>query len=176
VLFRSTSLSYLLSGKIGESKLWTADADYFKQMRCSLALGKRVTEVAPVRKEVVYQNGESDSYDTLLIATGSEPVVPAIEGMKEIPFLGFHTWQDYKEIIGRLAGRKVALIYGGGLVAMQLASGLTRRGCKAKVIVRSRILRRYFDAEAGALINAAFSHNGVDVATGSELKRVENRG
>jgi phenylglyoxylate dehydrogenase epsilon subunit len=173
--YSPTSLSYLLSGKIEEAKLWTANEDYLKEMKCTLAVDKKLTKILPERKEVVFQGGEREGYDTLLIATGSEPVMPAIEGMKEIAFLGFHTLQDYKEILQQLGKEKVVLVYGGGLVAMQLASGLTKRGCKVKILVRSRILRRYFDADAGALISEAFLRNGVDIVTGNEIKRIEKK-
>ncbi len=174
--YSPTSLSYLLSGKIEASKLWTADEDYFKEMKCALAIGKRVTEVVPMQKAVIYEDGEREEYDNLLIATGSEPVVPAIEGIEKVGFLGFHTLQDYQELVKRLGGEKVVLIYGGGLVAMQLASGLTKRHCKVKIIVRSRILRRYFDLDAGALIAEVFPLHGADIVSGREIRRVEKRG
>ena len=89
--YSPTALPYLLSGKIEETKLWTAEEEYFKEMRCSLAPGHRVIEVVPEQKEVVYQGGGKESYDTLLIATGSHPLMPSIEGMEEVGFLGFHT-------------------------------------------------------------------------------------
>jgi len=174
--YSPTSLPYLLSGKIEESKLWTVDEDYFKEMRCGLALGKRVAEIVPKQKEVVYGGGEREGYDTLLIATGSEPIVPSIEGMEEVGFFGFHTLQDYKELIRRLERKNIVLIYGGGLVAMGLASGLIKRGCKVKIIVRSRILRRYFDADAGALIAEVFLAQGAEIALGREVRRVGKEG
>jgi phenylglyoxylate dehydrogenase epsilon subunit len=174
--YSPTTLPYLLSGKIEKSKLWIVDEEYFKKMRCQLALGKRVVKVAPEKKEVIYEGGERERYDTLLIATGSEPIVPLIEGMEEVGFFGFHTLQDYQELTRRLERGYVALIYGGGLVAMGLASGLIKRGCKVKMVVRSRILRLYFDTDAGALIARVFLAQGAEIISGREIKRVGKRG
>lgn len=178
--YSPTALPYLLSGKIEEPKLWTADKDYFNQLRADLVLGKRLVRVLPEKKEAVFGRGGKENYDTLLIATGSEPLFPVIEGMTEGEFLGFHTLKDYQEILQRMKGKpkakSVVLIYGGGLVAMGLAQGLIKKGYPVKVIVRSRILRRYFDPEAGALIDKVFSSHGAEMVTGSEIDRVGKKG
>jgi phenylglyoxylate dehydrogenase epsilon subunit len=59
---------------------------------------------------------------------------------------------------------------------MGLASGLIKRGCKVKMVVRSRILRRYFDTDAGALIARVFLNQGAEIVLGREIKRVGKRG
>jgi len=178
--YSPTALPYLLSGKIGEPKLWTADQDDFKQLKAALVLGKRLVRILPEQKEAVFGKKDKEKYDTLLIATGSEPLFPPIEGMAEGEVVGFHTLKDYREILQRMKGKpkakSVVLIYGGGLVAMGLAQALTQKGYPVKVIVRSRILRRYFDPEAGALIGKGFSSQGAEILPGSEIARVVRKG
>lgn len=174
--YSPTALPYLLSGKIEETKLWTAEEEHLKEMRCILAPGHRVVKVVPEQKEVIYQGGEKERYDTLLIATGSHPVMPSIEGMEEVGFFGFHTLEDYQQLVRRLDKNSVVLIYGGGLVAMGLASGLIKRGCKVKMVVRSRILRVYFDNDAGALITQVFQAQGADFVFGREIQRIGKKG
>ena len=175
--YSPTALPYLLSGKIEESKLWTVDETFFKETRSELKTGKKLVRIASDRDEVEFEGGERETFDTLLLATGSEPVLPPINGIDTIPVLGFHTLKDYHELVSRLRPKKCqVLIYGGGLVAMGLASNLLKRGCGVKVLVRSRILRRYFDATAGALIARAFVENGAEIITGHEVERVAAKG
>ncbi|MFH1652086.1 MAG: NAD(P)/FAD-dependent oxidoreductase [Chloroflexota bacterium] len=168
--YSPTALPYLLAGKIDESRIWTVNEDFFRATDSELAMGKRLIAIAPDRKEAIFDGGEREIYDTLLIATGSAPVLPAIEGIDTIPVLGFHTLGDYRELVARLQAGSEVLIYGGGLVAMGLASNLTKRGLKVKVVVRSRILRRYFDPVAGGLISGVFAAQGVEIITASVMR------
>jgi len=71
------SLPYLISGKIKERGLWFADENYFRQIKCAFIYGKCVDRIIPDEKTVVYEQGDREEYDTLLIATGSVPVKPA---------------------------------------------------------------------------------------------------
>ena len=170
--YSPTALPYLLSGQIETSKLWVADGDYFERMACDFHSGKEVVRVVAAKKEVVYKGGEREKYDTLLICTGSKPVRPSVEGIEEVGFLGFHTLEDYHELIGRLEGKRDVLLYGGGLVTMGLASGLVKRGLNVKIIVRSRILRSYFNTGAGTIISEGFIARGAEIITGSEISQV----
>lgn len=174
--YSPTALPYLLSGKIDESKLWIVDEEYFKEMRSNLALNHQVVQVNHKQKAVTYQGGKTEKYDTLLLATGSEPVMPTIEGIENIEVLGYHTLEDHKKLIKQLGKGGVALIYGGGLVAMGLASGLIKRGCKVILVVRSRILRRYFDSDAGSLIADVFRSQGAEIILGKNIKRMDKNG
>jgi pyruvate/2-oxoglutarate dehydrogenase complex dihydrolipoamide dehydrogenase (E3) component len=59
---------------------------------------------------------------------------------------------------------------------MGLASGLLKRGCKVKLIVRSRILRRYFDPDAGSIISDIFLNQGADIVLGREISKIAKAG
>ena len=174
--YSPTALPYLLSGKIEENYLWIVDEDHFKEMKCTFSPGKEVVKIAPEKKQVSYRDGSKEEYDTLLIGTGSEPVIPSIEGIKEIDVLGFHTIKDYQNLNSKLTQDTTVILYGGGLVAMGLAAGLIKRGCKVKLIVRSRILRRYFDPDAGSIISDIFQNQGADMVLGREISKLSKEG
>jgi NAD(P)H-nitrite reductase large subunit len=96
------SLPYLLSGKKKEPEIYLTESNFFDDMKATLISGRRVEGIRARDKCVVYDNGKSESYDTLLIATGSEPVRPRIKGLDGANFLGFHTLDDYHEVLGQL--------------------------------------------------------------------------
>ncbi len=165
-------LPYLLSGRTTESDICIADESYFGKLRASLVTGKEVVVVLPEKKEVIYRDGGKDNYDTLLIASGSEPMEPKIKGLRETGFLPFRTLLDCRELISRIEGKRDIAIYGGGFVAMELAIALLERQLRVNLIVRSRILRLYFDQEAGLLIEDILHRAGVQVHSGREISGI----
>jgi len=69
----------------------------------------------------------------------------SIKGLKEVGFATFHTLDDCRGLKQQLTGKQDIAIYGGGLVATELAIALLEAGYRVRLIVRSRILRHYFD-------------------------------
>ena len=96
--YSPTALPFLLSGRLKEADLWLRDDTFFEKLNSSLVLGKEVVEVIPVEKRVLYKDGSHDAYDTLLIASGSQPVVLKIKGIEETGYITFHTFYDYRAI------------------------------------------------------------------------------
>ncbi len=171
--YSPTALPYLISGKIDEASLPVKDESYFDRMKATFAKGKKVAQVLPLTKQVVYQEGEKESYDTLLIASGSEATRPDIKGLDKVDYLSFHTLGDFRLLQKQLANKKKVAIYGGGLVAIELAIALLEAGYPVKVIVRSRILRVYFDMEAGKMIKGILTGKGAQIYEGSTIEEIK---
>jgi len=156
-------LPYLLAGRTKEADVWLGDESYFRKMNATFAKGKEVVRVIPDRKEVVYSAGDRDGYDTILIATGSKPVKPPLKGLDEAGFLGFHIMDDYRKLLQQLGNKMDLAIYGAGFVAIELAMALLEGRYSVKVIVRSRVLRGYFDKNVGTVIEDIFRGQGAQV-------------
>lgn len=169
------ALPYLISGKIGDDGLWLADDDYLRKMGFSLIKGKEVTEIQPQHKQVVCRDGSQEGYDTLLIASGSKPVIPDIKGLDETGFVTFHTLDDCHRLQQKLTDRHDVVIYGGGLIAIELAVALLEAGHRVTLIVRSRVLRRYFDEDAGNLIEGILSSRGAHIYRDSQIGEVREK-
>lgn len=170
--YNLAALPYLISGKTREPDLWQVGEDRLRRAGCSLAKGREVIGLQPEEKQVIYRDGGREGYDTLLIATGSHPVEPDIEGLGEAGFLSFHTLEDCRALQRRLAdGSEMGVaIYGGGLVAVELAIALLEAGHRVKVIVRSRPLRRYFSEDEGSLIETILTERGAEIYKGSGIE------
>jgi len=174
--YSPTALPYLLSGKIDEAGLPMRKDGYFDRIGASVVRGKGVTRLLPKTKEIVYKDGERETYDTLLIACGAEPSRPPIKGLTESGYLGFHTIEDCRDLLKQLEGKDDVVVLGAGLVGMEVAIGLMERGCRVTIIEKEPgLLPLYFDREAEALIRAIFLNRDVQLLTGKEVSEVSRR-
>lgn len=169
------SLPYLLSGKKKEPEICLTESNFFDDMKATLITGRRVDGIRPRDKSVVYDNGKSESYDTLLIATGSEPIRPRIKGLDGKRFLGFHTLDDYHEVIGQLREGSEVAVLGAGLVGMEVAAALSEKGYKVIVLEKERgVLPLSFDQPVGAYISQIYAEHNVDVFLDKEVTEIRN--
>jgi phenylglyoxylate dehydrogenase epsilon subunit len=169
-------LPYLISKRIDENNISLADENFFEKMGCSLEKAKEVVHLRTDTKEIVYRDGERDSYDTLLIASGSEPMKPPIQGLEEVGFIGCHTLADCRNIIQKLENKKKVTLYGAGLVSLEIAAALLEAGYGVDIVARSRILRRYFDNEPIRIISNIFQQHGGNFYNGKEIIKVDHEG
>jgi phenylglyoxylate dehydrogenase epsilon subunit len=169
------SLPYLLSGKKREPDIFLTESNFFDNMKATLITGRRVDGVRPRDKSVIYDNGKSESYDTLLIATGSQPVKPRIKGLERKRFLGFHTLDDYHEVRGQLRERSEVAVLGAGLVGMEVAAALSERGHQVTVLEKEKgVLPLSFDKPVGAYISQIYAEHDVDVFLDKEVTEIRN--
>ncbi len=175
--YSPTALPYLLAGKVDEAKIAMKGEDFFADIGATFLRGKEVLRLLPETKEVVYKDGGRESFDTLLIASGSEASRPPIKGLDGSTYMGFHTIEDCRQLLKILQGKKEVAVLGAGLVGMEVAIGLVERGCQVTIIEKEpRLLPLYFDQEAETLIRPCFLNKRVKILTGKEVSKVTKRG
>jgi pyruvate/2-oxoglutarate dehydrogenase complex dihydrolipoamide dehydrogenase (E3) component len=113
---------------------------------------------AVVTEPGVVRVGEQElRYDRLVIATGSSPVVPPIEGLDQVGYWTNVEATETLEVPGRL------LVLGGGPVGCELAQFFQRVGSQVTLVQGdSRLLPRV-DADAASLVEEALREDGVDI-------------
>ena len=102
-----------------------------------------------------------------LIATGSSPRIPAIEGLRATGYLEASHWQDSQSLPQTL------IIIGGDPTSVQLAQSLTRLGKNVVLVVEDKRLLPYEDREASKLIQAQLEAEGVRIFTASPVVQVK---
>lgn len=176
--YSPTSLPALISGRTKEADVWLKDGEYFRDSNVNWETGKQVVQLIPKRRQVVYSDGDVDDWDTLLIASGSEPVRPhIIKGMDKVDALFFNRMSDYHGLNARLSDSREITVLGAGLVGMELANALCEAGHRVTVIEReSAVLPLYLDEPAAGYIKNIFLDHGVNVFTGKDLVEVKEEG
>jgi len=174
--YSPTALPYLLSGRVDEANLAMRKDSYFDALGATFVRGKKVIRLLPKSKEVVYQDGEQEQYDTLLIASGADSSLPPITGLAESGYQGFHTVGDCQQLLTGLRTHSNVAVMGAGLVGMEVAISLVEKGCQVTIIEKDPgLLPLYFDPQAESLIRGIFLDKGVNLLTGKEVSEVSRK-
>jgi phenylglyoxylate dehydrogenase epsilon subunit len=174
--YSPTSLPYVISGRIKDSEISLATEAFFDEMKAQLVRGKSVGSIDTIKNEVVYDSGERESYDTLLIATGSEPVLPPIPGLEEDMVVQLRTLDDAKGVLAKVAESKTAIILGAGLIGMHVAQCLAEKGVKVSVVeMLPQILPAYFDSDAAMVIRYVLEKQGITFYTSRKASKVARK-
>ncbi|HUJ89081.1 MAG TPA: FAD-dependent oxidoreductase [Syntrophorhabdales bacterium] len=171
--YSPTSLPYLISGKIKESEISMVMEDFFDRMKAVWIRGKRVERLDAEKREILYDSHERESYDSLLIATGSEPLFPSIPGLNNEQVLQLRTLDHARELMARMKGSQTAIILGAGLIGMHVAECLAEHGIRVQVVeMLPHILPAYFDRDASGMIQRVLEKHGVTFFTGRRATEV----
>lgn len=129
--------------------------------------------VDPWTVEVAAHGGEKRRITTraIVIAAGARPVVPNIPGLKEAGYVTSDTlWETLAGM--QTLPRRLAVL-GGGPIGCELAQSFARLGCEVTLVEAGARLMAREDADAAAVVTAAFKREGVLVRTGQKAVRVE---
>ena len=172
--YSPAALPYVLAGRTGEGGLFPRGKSYFESRGVTFVPGKEAVRIVPEKKKIIYKDGDTEEYDSLLVACGAEPASQGLDGETEL--LKFHSLGDLRRLISELKASVDATILGAGMVAVELAVALTERGCKARLLGRGRPLRAYFDEGPGAFIREILTERGIDIQTGRIISQVKRNG
>ncbi len=122
-------------------------------------------------ERTVRVNGEDHRAKKIFIATGTEPAIPPIPGLRDLPDL--LTNMNLFEI--EKMPRSLTII-GGGAVGSEMAQAFSRLGTKTALIHRDPHLIPSGDEEAGRVLEAVFAREGIEVRNGAEIGSVVREG
>jgi len=108
--------------------------------------------------------------DRFVIATGSEPALPPLEGLDAVPYLTNRTVFDLAELPPRL------LVLGGGSIGLELAQAFQRLGSRVTVVELLDRLLPHDEPEAGTLVEQALKAEGVELLLGSRVIAAQEAG
>ncbi|MDX2289191.1 MAG: nitrite reductase large subunit NirB [Hyphomicrobiaceae bacterium] len=159
-------LSPVLSGeKTYEDIVIHGDAWYVEH-GITLYKGHKVVAIDRAAKTVTSAQGDVVSYDKLVIATGSNPVIIPIPGHD---LAGVLTYRDLDDVDAMLLAAQSggrAVVVGGGLLGLEAAAGLRDRGMEVTVLhLMPTLMERQLDPAAGYLLQKAVEARGIIVKT-----------
>jgi pyruvate/2-oxoglutarate dehydrogenase complex dihydrolipoamide dehydrogenase (E3) component len=147
----------------------TSDGDdsgqlhYLRDWNCRLVRGEGVV----ARPGVVEVDGQELPYDRLVLATGSRPAIPPIDGLDSIEY-----WTNREATRTHKLPKSLAVM-GGGPVGSELAQFFSRMGTQVTLVERGEHLLGRVHPDAGEVLGELFREEGIDVRTGVGIERVE---
>ncbi len=158
-------ISYLLEGKATRESMQYRPADFYEKNRVTAMLGRTAKEIDPDEKNVVLEDGGRIPYDKLLIATGSVPLVPPIEGLNGVERqFTFQSLDDAEALDAALFPGCRVLIVGAGLIGLKCAEGIHQKAGHITVVdLANRILPSVLDEEASRMVQRHIEAHGVEI-------------
>ncbi len=156
-------ISYLLCGKTDEQRMKYRPDDFYEKNNVSFLPGRTAEAVDPQAKTVALDDGTVLPYDKLLIATGSHPFVPPIDGLDSVENrFSFMSLDDAHALEKAITPESRVLILGAGLIGLKCAEGLAKRvGSLTVVDLADRILPNVLDTEAARLVQQHLEAHGI---------------
>lgn len=166
-------LSPVLAGEQTLQEIVLNDLDWYKRHGITLHLGKKITGIDRIKRVVRADDGTEAEYDRLLLATGSNPILLPIPGMKLSGVLTYRDIADTEGMIRAAAQYKNAVVIGGGLLGLEAANGLKLRGMNVTVVhLGEWLMERQLDRTAAGLLQKSLEERGLAFRLGTQTSEI----
>lgn len=169
-------LSAVLAGDKTLDEIVVNSHAWYAEHGIRLIAGTRATAIDRAARAVALADGTALPYDRLLLATGSRPLAPPIPGLGFPNVCAFRDIADAEAMIAaaRRGGR--AVVIGGGLLGLEAAWGLKRRGMSVTLVhLMPTLMERQLDVAAGELLRRDLESRGIAFFTNSQTEEIAGR-
>src|SRR5262245_46280551 len=158
-------LSSVLGGFQDPSLLWLNPLEWYEQRGVFVHSGVKAEQIDRERRVVIGGNGKVvEPYDYLVLATGSRPFVPPMEGTGKEGVFVFRTLDDCEAIAKYARHCRRAAVIGGGLLGLEAARGLLSHDLEVTVVeVAPHLMVQQLDPLGGALLKRKLEAMGVRI-------------
>ena len=168
-------ISYYLLGATDRQRMLYRPADFYEKNKVRTLLGARAEKIDPAAQKIVLRGGEEIPYDRLLVATGSRPFEPPMEGIDGVKNkFNFMTLQDALSLEKVLSKRKNVLIIGAGLIGLKCLEGILERVKSVSVAdMAGRILPSILDDAGAAVVRRELEGKGAKFYLSDSVAKFE---
>ena len=155
-------LSPVLAGEQTIADIVLNDLEWYRANGVRLHLGKKVASIDRVARRVIAEDGTTEPYDRLLLATGSNPVILPVPGADLEGVLTYRDIHDTERMIAATGQHRDAVVIGGGLLGLEAANGLRSRGMNVTVVhLMPWLMERQLDRVAAGLLQKTLEDKGL---------------
>lgn len=158
-------------------KLALARLDWYRRNDIEIHIGDRARQIDRTRRVVVSQAGVEVPYDRVVLATGSRPFVPPIDGIGKRGVFVYRTIEDLEAIIGYAGAARRCAVIGGGLLGLEAAKAAFDLGLETHVVeFAPRLMPRQVDDAGSRLLVRKIEDLGVRVHLNKATRQVLGNG
>lgn len=172
--YNRVALSKLLAGDLDEAELVTHDAARLADLRIAYRGGSRVLAIDRAGRRVQLTDGDSVPYDALVLATGAQAFRLPVPGAHLPGVVMYRTLAEVRAMLAAAQEGGEAVVIGGGLLGLEAAAGLARRGMRVTVVhAVDRLMERQLDAGAAAMLARRLAAQGIGLVLSASTTAIE---
>jgi nitrite reductase (NADH) large subunit len=166
-------LSSLIGDTLNLDKLYIRKPEWYRELNIQVRLDNKVIGIDTEKKSVVLENGDTVFFSKLLIASGSSPFVPPVPGADLPGVFSIRSLDDVKRFNDYIANKNQGAVIGGGLLGLETAWALAKKGKKVHVIEGAPyILFNQLDEVAAKLLADLGKKASISFTVGGRLNKI----
>jgi nitrite reductase (NADH) large subunit len=170
-------LSPVLAGEKTVDDIMLNTRAWYEANDILLHAGDPVVRIDRKKRVVHAASGLTVAYDRLLIATGSKPFIIPVPGHTLPGVIGFRDINDVDTMLAAASQGGNAVVIGGGLLGLEAANGLLRRGMNVSVVhVTGSLMNQQLDPPAADLLRQALEGRGLNILLNRQTKEIAGDG
>jgi nitrite reductase (NADH) large subunit len=164
------NLTRFLAGEVSESDLLIQHEDWFKSQKIEFLTGD-AHSIDRGHQTVTLRDGRRLGYDRLILSNGAHPFIPPIPGANRDGVTVLRTLENARKLIDSMRPGSRTVCIGGGLLGLETAWALQKRGARVTVLEGfDWLLPRQLPEKAAALLRAHLNNQHVDIECGIVVK------
>jgi NADPH-dependent 2,4-dienoyl-CoA reductase/sulfur reductase-like enzyme len=180
--YSACGIPYWVSGEVeGPDALVARTPEQHRAKGIDVRTGTAATVVDAGARTVTVESGGSEetlAYDSLVLATGAEPVVPDVPGVDAPAVHGVQTLDDGCRLLDTLAGPdgappRRAVVVGGGYIGVEMAEACLQRGLHTTLVDQADEPMGTLDPDLGRRVREAMQDMGIAMTMGTPIEGVE---
>ena len=163
----------------GSDGLFYSSPEKLREKGAKVSINTQVDRIDFEKKIVYYSNAETpageESYDKLILSTGSLPIIPNIKGKDLKNVQQVKLFQDAQAVIDKLTDDSLRhiTVVGAGYIGVELAEAFERKGKKVTLVdIASECLSGYYDTEFTTLMTKNLEEHGIECKFGQEVVEI----
>lgn len=162
-------LSAVLAGSATVDGIITHPPSWYAGHGIALHTGDPVVAIDLESRSVRSAGGRVETWDRLVLATGAAPILPSIPGIGLKGVCAFRDVRDVTRMVRATETHRRAVVIGGGVLGLEAAWGLKRRGMAVAVVhLNPTLMERQLDETAGGLLRRDLDGRGIACITGAQ--------
>lgn len=172
--YHRLNLTRYLAGEVADQDLPIHSLKWYEEHRIDLGLGKVLDKVRVSDKVIELRDGSRLGYDKLIVATGAQPFIPPIVGCGQPHVYTLRTAADAKKILGAVSSETQVVCIGGGILGLETAGALARRGAHVTVLEAfDHLMPLQLNAAGSDIMVRHLYTLGIDVITQAQTEKIE---
>ena len=156
------NLTRYLAGEIGDGELPIYPENWFQEQRVQLLRGAEVSALSLDKHVVELRGHDPVPFEKLVLTIGAHPFMPSFPGANREGVTCFRTLEDANRIIRSTAGGAKCVCIGGGLLGLEAAGAMAKRGADVTLLEgHGWLLPRQLNQKAGELLERHVESVGI---------------